>query len=420
MASQDTSHATETTETSLTPAQIAERTADPVADNPDPVIVADAPSIVPGQDDGADDDAPKAPPPNPRAARMAAIADRLKAERRGENAPEFTGDMADPAQTAGVFGRPQDAEGEGQGQGEGEDAAPAPGAEKRKFKLKVRQQEIELDEDAVLSAAQKALAADSYFEEGKQFLEKAKEVYGESRRGSTPRPHQDDSHRATDDDEPLPEPDPSARPHQGDDAFETLIEEIQLGDKSEAAAKLRTAITQAVSEGADSALIGQKMRDDFSETMLTFEKFKSENAALANDKAANAVMKELIFDGYRDDLRAIGVPEDRIPKADTELADWHRFYRVKGHKVRTTEKLLTDVKTAYVSWRGAAPGQQANPSPAPRPGQPRVAIDRSERRQAIPTQPTRASAPPQRAPTAIPQRRAREAVMADMRKARGK
>lgn len=379
----------------------------PVADNPNPEIIADATPATPEPIADAEP-APVGPTLSPREQRMKAIADKVKAGRGGI---EATGDFSDPMQNYGNLARPPEPEPQPAAEPA---AAPAAGEQPRKFKVKVRHEERELTEEELIANAQKALAAENYLEDGRKFFEQGKQFLETVQRSAASRPHQDAT-RAQEDVDPVPEP--SADPHQDGTDFEKLIEEIQIGDTKEAAGKLRAAVTQAARDVARATSIDDRVRADWSNTMTTFEKFKADNTDLAADPNALAVMERMIYDGYRDDLRELGVSDDALPKDPLKLADAHRLARVSGQKVRTTEQLLNTVKDGYQKWRGVTPAPSPTQSPAPQTL--RVNVDRTERRQAIPTQPTRSTAPSQTVPNATPQPRTRSQTVMEMKKARG-
>lgn len=395
---------------------------DAVADPANPEIVADAPTPEPVA--GAPKD--PAPPLPGREARMKEIADKLKAKRASENAPDTTLDYSDPTQAYGNIGKPPVAEPSAADaaadQVKADMAADAAAAEKkanepadapRKFKVKVRHEDRELTEDEMIAAAQKGLAGDSYLDEARRIRDQADEVL-KAARAPASRPHPGDPSARTDD-EPVPEPS-ADDPHQ---EAAKLVEDIQLGDPKEAAAKLVAFIKKQTTTGSQAAVMEQRLRDDWAITQSEFSKFQADNRDIVADKRAAAVIKDAIFDGYREDLIALGAPADSLPTDINLLADAHRVARVSGQKVRSTEKLLEDAKAGFQQWRGTTPSPTPTPSPAPRESQPRVVVDRTERRQAIPTQPTRSTAPPQQVPNAGPQKRTRSMTIEQMKKARG-
>lgn len=362
-----------------------ERTPEPIADTPEPQVEARAPEPAPPAEP---EPAPAATPSSLRGDKMKEIADRLRKKREGDGAPEFSGDMSDPSQTYGSVAGRQDAP-----EPPPEPAAPAAEAppdapEKRRMRLKVLGEEREYDEDQVIALAQKSAAGDDYLEQARRIRDEAKNP----QRAPADRPDQDD-HRVQDVDL-VPEPDPNQD-------YVKLVEDIQFGDPKEAALKFKEALMKASGEGATKALIESQMRDDWDQTKIAFLKFKEDNPDLVKDKNAEKVIQSLIVESYQEDLRTIGVPEDRIPKDPDYLADLHRYYRVQRRAVRSPAKVLDDAKAEYFKWRGAPADTKASPSTPPsRQTQPRVAVARDERRASIPTQPTRSTAPQSSAPAA--------------------
>jgi hypothetical protein len=159
------------------------------------------------------------------------------------------------------------------------------------------------------------------------------------------------------------------------------------------------------------------MADDLRETMTEYSRVKAANKELFADELAEPAMEKLYSNALRDDLRQLGVPEDRIPLRSKDLQDWHRFYRTQGQPVRDTKTLFNNVVERFREYRGAPQQQQqeANPDPA----QPTVSLDRSARRATIPTQPARSAAPQRMTPTSLqPQRKTREQTLEEMRQSR--
>ncbi len=397
--------------TENSPASV-ETIAPPPADNPNPEIAIEAPAPVPIEREAAE------PAPKPKTAvelrteRLNAKAKRLQEARAADKPPEFSGDFSEPGQTTGNIGKSEfDLKPEFVKDGDTptdpsqQAKAPETGETKRKFKLKVRHQDMEMDEDQVLALAQKAAAADSYFEDGRRFYEEARRQADSRRAAGAPQQGQP---RAQDE---QPHDPSQGDPHQ--DPLAAVLEKVQFGaDPKEAARELRTVVNQTVLNTSQRALVQQKMAEDVTETLTEFQRIKSENPTLFADEFAEPIMQKLLLDGYKEDLRKIGVPENRIPVNPNDLADWHRFYRIKGQPVRKAGTLLNDVKQRYSDWRS---GTKTPNKPVDSTS--RVAVNRDDRRASIPSQPTR-SAAPQQVPQAAPQRKTREQVMADMRAAR--
>jgi hypothetical protein len=351
------------------------------------------------------------------AARME-IANRFRAQRNDPDDVDYHGNHAeDPTQTYGALAKDEP-------QVDPDPAPdPAPAPEPRKLKLKVRHEEIELPEEEVIALAQKAKAADTY-------LEDAKKVFEDARRSAPSRPHQDengpDSVAEREEDPPA---DGRRTPHQAsdDDAeFEELVEKIQYGDKAEAAEALRNTMRKQTAEEAQRLAWETRINDDVQADIRTYQAFAKENADIARDENATAVVRRNFLDGYRQDLLKIGVPEDRIPTDPEVLARHHRIYKLKGQPVRSVEKLLTDAKQTYLDWKGGprpSPQQQQQQRQQPNQqpnGKPTVQVDRGARREAIPQQPSRAAVPPnmqqRQQTTGSPDR---SSVVARMRAARG-
>jgi hypothetical protein len=419
--------------TEATPAkpEVTETVPDQVADNPNPEIVADP---APAADPAPTPEAGAEPPPKSaaeiRGEKLNAIAKRLRGESP-KDAGEFTGDFSDPGQQAGVFDKPAaefDLTPEFiKQQGGDAPAADKPAADKpapstpKTFKLRVDGQEyersiadvaaladmtveeVEANPDRATRYAQKEIASD-------RRLDAAKEIYrGAKDKAATP--HQDGDPN---------DPNQPSEPRTPDqeNPIKKLIEDIQFGADPEAVAdQFDRIITQRAAQVGRHASLEDRTRADFEHTMSVFNDVKSKNEALFADPYAEAAMQRILYDGYREDLRAAGFAEDQIPADNAKLIDSHRIARVTGRQVRSAEKLIGDVKDKYVAWRDGTP--EPKPSPAPLQGQPRVVVDREARRQAIPSQPSPANAPP-RVPAAPQAKKTREQVLNEMRKSRGK
>lgn len=343
---------------------------------------------------------------SPKDIERAEIAARFKKSRQDPQDVDYHGDHNDPSQHYGAVAKAPEPEPEPEPQ---QQQQPEP----RKVKLKVRHQEIELPEDEVRALAQKALAADTY-------LDDAKKIYEDARRAPSSRPHQGEPEPAPVDRQDDIDPDDERQPHQeGDDPFESLVEKIQYGDKKEAAEALRTTLAKASERATLETQWAQRINDDLARDTETYKEFVAKNAEIASDRKAFVAIKEDFLDGYREDLRKIGVPEDRIPTDPDTLAAHHRIYKLKGQPVRSVGQLLEAAKTKFVEWRGGPaprPQQQQQPSN----GRPAVNVNRTERREAIPHQPSRAAVPQQlQRPQNAPASPDRSSVVQRMRQSRG-
>ena len=279
----------------------------------------------------------------------------------------------------------------------------------------IRGKQITLSEDEWLERARKVEAADSYLEESRVLLETAKDIRAE-RAGQTDRPN--DGQTGAQDDGRTQDAPVAHRPN-GELDLKSVIEKIQFGDPEEAAQELGRVITTVASQQADQGQINRLIANDLAKSQADLKAFRAANPELDQDKIASVVIENLIYDIYRDEIKALGMDESQIPANPKDLADWHRFYRVNGHNVSKTSDILTKAKDKFTAYRGGSPQQK----PAPKPkGEARIAVnvDRTERRMAIPLQPTRAVVPrrDEAQPAKTPEQSRKEAVQ-DMRRQRG-
>ena len=279
----------------------------------------------------------------------------------------------------------------------------------------IRGKQVTKSEDEWLELARKVDAADSYLEESRVLLETAKDIRAE-RAGQTDRPN--DGQTGAQDDGRTQDAPVAHRPN-GELDLKSVIEKIQFGDPEEAAQELGRVITTVASQQADQGQINRLIANDLAKSQADLKAFRAANPELDQDKIASVVIENLIYDIYRDEIKALGMDESQIPDNPKDLADWHRFYRVNGHNVSKTSDILTKAKDKFTAYRGGSPQQK--PAPTPR-GEARIAVnvDRTERRMAIPLQPTRAVVPrrDEAQPAKTPEQSRKEAVQ-DMRRQRG-
>lgn len=386
----------------MTDLETIERAPEPIADSLPAADPAPAPPLAPEPEASAEPAIPT------RDSKLNDIAARFRADRKAERAPEFTGDMSDPKTIYGAVAMEPEADPAAPPADPEPAPEPAPAAEeKRRFKLRVNHRDIEVTEDELIAEAQKSLAAGDILAEAKR----ARQQASEQPPREPARPHQDET--LADPAEPVPEPS-TAAPHQDDDLTK-LIEDIQFGDPKEAATKLRDLVTRETQRASQTETTRYLMGQDLERTMEQFNAFKDANPDLVNDPTASRLIQGFIEDGYREDLRKLGVPEDRMPTDINGLAEYHRWYRVNRRPVRSAEQLLTDAKSRLQEWRGTPATPPPQPSQAQRPAQPRVAVDRTERRATIPSQPTRSSAPPPSAPERPSEENSRAAAIQRMK-----
>lgn len=288
--------------------------------------------------------------------------------------------------------------------------------EPRRREVTVRGKKQLLTDDEILAAAQKTLAGDSYLEEAKALLAEAKTIRAE-RTGAT-RQHPDGEMGAHDELDPAE--DPSAQ--HPEPLPVDLVQKLQFGDPEEAAKELAEYIDRRTEKKAANAVktsgVERAFDQDHQRSQKALKAFTDANPDLANDRIAAMAIEQGMYDLYKEDILKLGfVTEDKLPRTNQELANWHRFYRVNGYEMRNTSDLLEASKGKFLEWRGEKPGQQSQQRTQKTAPRISVSVDRDQRRQAIPLQPSRASAP--RRDTTAPVPGDRSAVVANMRKARG-
>lgn len=392
----------------------------------DPALNAGAIDVI---DDvaGADDAAPRAradaPAPEPRPAptvrnanddKRNAIIDRFKAGRTTANA-ENTDDISDFTRSGmpPEFAEPVEELIEEEAAPAA--AAPAPAAP-TKHKLKVRGVETELTLEEVIAQAQIALAGDDYLGEAKGKLKEVEDLIRETKaqRGAAPEQHQPRQTPAQNDEQVTTE---AADPqHPGEDRIAKLLETIQFGDPEEARTLLRDTIaeeaTKAASGVVDARLQQDRLKDEGARTQKALTDFLADNAEIANDRKARAVIEQNMFEQQVEDIKALGIDPATIPTGHGgppnagDIAEAHRWYRSEGFTVKSPKDMLVTAVADYKAWKGGGPAPTPTPTPAaadPTRAAPAVAItvDRAARRATAPQAPSR-SAVQQRAPAPPP------------------
>lgn len=380
--------------------------------------------LAPGADGAADQEEPERRLERHDDGR-AAIAERFKKNRGQTAAPvPATGDYTDPAQYYGLHGKPPEPEpkvepekSEGDAPTDQADAddgdsdpteSPAP---QPKIKMIVRGKEREVTQDELIALAQKAAAGDSYLEDARRVFEAAKQTT----RVQVSRQHHDDNPAISTDTGTDPEPETT---DQHPDPFRTVVEKIQYGDPDEAASILRNTFSEMAEGAVKRVSIDSRVQQDIANDMRSYDEFVKANQDIANDKFAVASVKEAFLEGYRQDLRDIGVSDDQIPTDPDVLAKHHRYYKLQGQPVRSVATLLENAKQEFNRWRGPTEATHVpQPTSASRI---HVNVNRDERRKAINHQPTRATVPSQlMAPTAPTGAKSRADAVAAAKRARG-
>jgi len=357
------------------------------------------------------------------------IAARFKAGRGA--GIDFHGDMSDPMMRYGQYGAPA-IEGRDTADGAGEPGIPAvqiiapapddappdppavPGRQLHGLeRVVVNGVEMWLTPDQLRTEAQKSLAAAN-------ILDTAKQIKDAVSRSTVSRPHQDDDYppRGTAADAPGQPVDPNQDP----DPYADLVRDLQFGDPAVARQKLRDTIATDARAAAQEVLVRERFGSERSHRIRALAAFQASNPDLAADPYAPAVITSEVNRQYVADLKAIGVPDDLMPRTAAEIADWHMQARVQGKPVRDIGAIFETAKTRFTQWRGGPRPNPTQDQPQPaRPTAPRVELspDRTQRRANVPVQPTRASAPiAQPISPATPGGDRSAAIMA-MRKARG-
>jgi hypothetical protein len=289
----------------------------------------------------------------------------------------------------------------------GEDADPAevtPAAEPEPeplptattVKVKVNGEERELSLDQVIAKAQIALASEGILDEVKSLKKHYEGLVGQP---NVARPDQH-GHHAEPNRTQSPETDPPAAPTAADpnqdDEFGKLIETIQFGDPAEAKTLLAQTIGRAVAEAVpkvvSTALQSDRLKDEGARTAKVLKDFEQSHPELAKDPMARAVIERRIYDLQVEDIRKLGVDPAAIGNgAPAVIADAHKYYRANGFAVRLPSQMLQQATDDFLEWKGVAKTNE--PAPPATRGTPRIDVDRSARRAAIPQQPSRTAAP---------------------------
>jgi hypothetical protein len=327
------------------------------------------------------------------------IADRFRRPEKEER--PFNGDMTDPENLHGVFGREEEEDADEQAIAAGQlndpeiddQRAPSRQQEPAKREVTVRGKKMLLTEDEILAAAQKTLAGDSYLEDAKNLLAQAKEIRADRTGANRQHPDgengaHDELDSAADGNAQHPEPLPVE-----------LVQKLQFGDPEEAAKELADYVARSSKKTAATAVeqsgVERAFNQDHQRSKKALATFTEANPDLANDEIAAMAIEKGMYDLYREDMLKLGLTEEQLPKTPNEIANWHRLYRINGYEVRDTKTLLEDVKgeiRRMARRQESSPAAEAAAAAEAGPAD-RVSVDRDARRQAIPLQPSRAAAP---------------------------
>lgn len=353
-------------------------------------------------------------------ARMS-IASRFRRPEKEER--PFDGDLTNPENLHGVFGREDEEDADEQAIAAGQlndpeidDQRQTARQEPAKREVTVRGKKMLLTEDEIIAAAQKTLAGDSYLDEAKNLLAQAKEI--RATRTGADRQHpdgevgaHDELDSAADGNAQHPEPLPVE-----------LVQKLQFGDPEEAARELADYVNRSSKKAAVSTVeesgVERAFNQDLSRSQKALKAFTEANPDLADDEIAAMAIEKGMYDLYREDMVKLGLTEEQMPKTPAEIANWHRLYRINGYEVRDTKTLLEASKEKFVKWRGGTPApQQQQQRQSEQNPRVRVSVNRDARRENIPLQPSRSAAP--RRDVQAPVASSRTDVVANMRKQRG-
>lgn len=286
---------------------------------------------------------------------------------------------------------------------EPEPVATEPPATPQRRRIKVRGQEIELSDAELEAAAQRGLAGDSYFEEGrrtadeaKAALQRANELIALANTQGVRQPAPANTPRA----EAAETPDPAASEHPAGPTTADVVKAIAFDDPEKAAELLEGYVEARVKRAAVPAvtqtMTADRERDELTRSQTAVNAAMTAHKDIAGDEMAISAVKTNIAKLQLEDLRQLGIAEDKLPNTHDQIGKWHLFYRAKGMQVRSMDKLLDDGITGYRTWRGGAETPTADPvPPAPQPKRTEVEVDRTQRLARVPQQPTRAVVPRQ-------------------------
>jgi hypothetical protein len=114
-----------------------------------------------------------------------------------------------------------------------------------------------------------------------------------------------------------------------------LVESLVYGDPADVVQKLGTFVEGHL-RGREDAI---RLQTDLARSKAALASFASDNPDLIKDGMAQAAVEHRIYDLYVEDIRKLGVPDEKLPRnADGTInrdviARWHSWYRANGHNV---------------------------------------------------------------------------------------
>jgi hypothetical protein len=237
--------------------------------------------------------------------------------------------------------------------------------------------------------AQKSAAGDDYLGAARRAFDGAKALADEiqAARGAVAGKHPADQNPA----QPYEANGYPAEPPG--DLYKQFVEKLQYGDPEEAASRLDQLINTAADRKSEEALERTRLIDESARSQKILKDFADQHPDLAQDDLAAAAMERDLYRLQAEDLAALGIPLELLPDRSIEgVTQAHLWYRTKGFRVRGVHELLASARDNFLSWRGSGTRAPTNEQ-AGRGQRIEVAVDRHDRRAAIPQQPARSSAP---------------------------
>lgn len=362
------------------------------------------------------------------------IAARFRRVEEPEDERPFSGDFSDPENTVGELAQDLSDEEYDRQAAEREAAGgqQQPQRQAKKAQQQDGEQQLEYGDQPVtrivrgkkvtktvnewLDDATRVTAGDSYLEETRRLLEDAKTM--RAGRAAPDPQHPEDTDTRTEGHQPQGDDTTSQHP---DTSITDLVSKLQFGDPEEVGQELQTYISNEVKKQAGKAAtesaIQRAFDQDLARSKKALKSFADANQDLANDEIAAMAIERGMYQGYREDIKALGIDESQIPKDNATLANWHRFYRIHGYEVRDTTSLLNAAKDRFVKWRGNNGQSSSQRRKAPPTVQ--VNVDRDQRRMNIPVQPTRGVTPRRDAAPAASIEASRQNAFAQIARGRG-
>jgi hypothetical protein len=282
-----------------------------------------------------------------------------------------------------------------------------------KRQIKVNGRDIEVDEDQLVNFAQIGAASETILEEAKLERAKAKQRLEEIERLQADHSRTRENPSETQQSKTAEDTKPATN-----DELDSIIEQIQFGDKGEAAKALRTYGDQLVERARENAagtedkvahLVAQTLDNERvrGETQKALDSFMSENTDFASNPKRQGVLVDETLSVMEQNLLSYGVEKETLDKyAETNglppsvaVSTAYRRLRAEGHQLPDQSAVL---KTAAANVRRdfgmPEPSRQQHPVKQV-PDNSNFVAERQERKQAIVQQPRRANIAPAEQPT---------------------